>query len=59
MVQLPFDDHDKNIRLDFTFTGPADKSPTHARTFDGNLDCIIMSFMYETDNGVNIGYGEK
>ncbi|KAG1135864.1 hypothetical protein G6F37_012442 [Rhizopus arrhizus] len=56
MIQPLFDDHDKNIRLDFTLTEPADKSLTHASTFNGNTDCIITSFMHETDNGVNIGY---
>jgi hypothetical protein len=58
MIQPLFDDHDKNIRLDFTLTEPADKSPTHASTFNGNTDCIITSFMHEADNGVNIGYRE-
>ncbi|KAL4206234.1 hypothetical protein AB4K20DRAFT_1923996 [Rhizopus microsporus] len=59
MIQPLFDDHDKNIRLDFTFTEPTDKSPTHAPTFNGNPDCIIMSFMHEIDNDINIGYGES
>jgi hypothetical protein len=27
-------------------------------TFNGNPDCIVTSFIHETDNGVNIGYGE-
>ncbi|KAG1050142.1 hypothetical protein G6F43_007561 [Rhizopus delemar] len=58
MIQPLFDDHDKNIRLDFTFTEPADKSPTHAHIFNGNPDCIVASFMHETDNCVSIGYGE-
>ncbi|KAG0865779.1 hypothetical protein G6F16_009967 [Rhizopus arrhizus] len=58
MIQPLFDDHDKNILLDFTLTEPVDKSPTHASTFNDNTDCIITSFMHETDNGVNIGYRE-
>ncbi|CAO3678460.1 unnamed protein product [Rhizopus microsporus] len=49
MIQPLFDDHDKNIRLDFTFTEPTDKSPTHAPTFNGNPDY----------NDINIGYGES
>ncbi|KAI7849183.1 hypothetical protein BDC45DRAFT_574196 [Circinella umbellata] len=36
----------------------ADKSVSHAPTFNGNPDCIITSFIHEADNGVNIGYGE-
>ena len=59
MIQPLFDDHDKSIQLDFTFTEPTDKSPIHAPTFNGHPDCIIMSFIYETDNSVNIGYGRK
>ncbi|RCH90725.1 hypothetical protein CU097_000457, partial [Rhizopus azygosporus] len=47
------------MNLDFTFTEPTDKSPIHAPTFNGHPDCIIMSFIYETDNSVNIGYGRK
>ena len=39
-------------------TEVADKSVSHAPTFNGNSDCIITSFIHEADNGVNIGYGE-
>ncbi|KAG1452553.1 hypothetical protein G6F56_007788 [Rhizopus delemar] len=58
MMQSIFDDYDKKIQLDFTFTEAADKSSAHASTFNGNPECIFTSFMHETDNGVNIGYGE-
>lgn len=58
MMQSIFDDYDKKIQLDFTFTEVADKSSAHASTFNGNPECIFTSFMHETDNGVNIGYGE-
>lgn len=45
MIQPLFDDYNKSIQLDFTFTEPTDKSPNHAPTFNGNPDYIIMSFM--------------
>jgi hypothetical protein len=58
MLNPLFDDHDKRIRLEYIFTEAADKSPTRSPTFNGNLDCIVTSFIHETYNGVNIGYGE-
>ncbi|KAG2221732.1 hypothetical protein INT45_007138 [Circinella minor] len=58
MIQPLFNNHDKNIRLDFSFREAAGKSPSHAPTFNGNPDYVITSFIHETDNSVNIGYGE-
>ncbi|ORX45665.1 hypothetical protein DM01DRAFT_1294422 [Hesseltinella vesiculosa] len=56
-LQPLFDDHEQNIRLEFTSTEFADK---HKRppNFNGCPDCIITSFPHQTDDGVNAGFGE-
>lgn len=56
-IQSLFDDHERDIRLEFTFTIPAD-SPDQAVSFTGNPDCIISMFPHQTDDKVNMGYGE-
>ncbi|CEP11401.1 hypothetical protein [Parasitella parasitica] len=48
---------DRDIRLEFTFTEPADNYNREVG-FTGRPDCIITIFPHQTDNGVNVGFGE-
>ncbi|CEP13528.1 hypothetical protein [Parasitella parasitica] len=52
-----FDNDDLNIRLDFTATELAEKCK-RPPNFNGCPDCIITRFPHQTDDGINIGYGE-
>ncbi|KAG1447803.1 hypothetical protein G6F55_010941 [Rhizopus delemar] len=56
-IQPLFDDHERDIRLEFTFTEPADNYNREV-SFTGCPDCIITVFPHQTDDGVNVGYGE-
>lgn len=56
-IQPLFDDHERDIRLEFTFTEPADNHNREV-SFTGCPDCIITVFSHQTDDGVNVGYGE-
>lgn len=56
-IQPLFDDHDRDVRLEFTFTEPADNYNREV-CFTGRPDCIITIFPHQTDNGVNVGFGE-
>lgn len=56
-LQPLFDNHERNIRLEFTSTELADK-PKRPPSFNGCPDCIIAVFPHQTDDGVNVGYGE-
>ncbi|CAO3616190.1 unnamed protein product [Mucor fragilis] len=56
-MQPLFDDHERDIRLEFTFTEPADNYNREV-SFTGCPDCIISVFPHQTDNAVNLGYGE-
>ncbi|CAO3674037.1 unnamed protein product [Rhizopus stolonifer] len=56
-MQPLFDDHERDIRLEFTFTEPSDNHNREV-SFTGCPDCIISVFPHQTDNAVNVGYGE-
>jgi hypothetical protein len=56
-MQPLFDDHERDIRLEFTFTEPADNHNREV-SFTGCPDCIISVFPHQADNAVNVGYGE-
>ncbi|KAI9244742.1 hypothetical protein EDC94DRAFT_590698 [Helicostylum pulchrum] len=56
-MQPLFDDHERDIRLKFTFTEPADNHNREV-SFTGCPDCIISVFPHQTDNAMNVGYGE-
>lgn len=57
LLQPLFDNDDLNIRLDFTATELAEKCK-RPPNFNGCPDCIITRFPHQTDDGINIGYGE-
>jgi hypothetical protein len=57
LLQPLFDNDDLNIRLDFTATELAEKCK-RPPNFNGCPDCIITRFPHQTDEGINIGYGE-
>ncbi|KAG1152309.1 hypothetical protein G6F37_001433 [Rhizopus arrhizus] len=57
LLQPLFDNDDLNIRLDFTAIELAEKCK-RPPNFNGCPDCIITRFPHQTDDGINIGYGE-
>lgn len=52
-----FDGREQDIQLEITCTGPADKHNLEV-SFTGCPDCIISLFPHQTNNAVNVGYGE-
>lgn len=57
LLQPLFDNDRLNIRLDFSGTELADKVK-RPPSFNGCPDCMIRRFPHQTDDGINIGYGE-
>lgn len=49
-IQPLFDDHERDIRLEFTFTEPAN-SHNREVSFTGRPDFIITVFPHQTDGG--------
>ena len=56
-LQPLFDNHERNIRFEFSCTDLADN---HKRSsgFNGCPDCTITIFQHQTDDGVNVGFSE-
>ncbi|KAI7847693.1 hypothetical protein BDC45DRAFT_451436, partial [Circinella umbellata] len=56
-LQPLFDNHERNIRFEFSCTDLADN---HKRSsgFNSCPDCTITIFQHQTDDGVNVEFGE-
>ncbi|KAI9012692.1 hypothetical protein CLU79DRAFT_722191 [Phycomyces nitens] len=57
LLEPLFDNDDLNIQLNFTGSELAEKYKRPPQ-FNGCPDCIITCFPHQTDNGINVGYGE-
>lgn len=55
-LQPLFDDLDNDVRLDFTFTLPAE--PNQILHLQGSPVCIIAVSPHQTDDIIHVGYGE-
>ncbi|KAI7873133.1 uncharacterized protein EV154DRAFT_528726 [Mucor mucedo] len=56
-IQPLFDDDELDIKLDFTFTERVD-TQNREISLAGCPDCIISIYPHQTDNAMNLGYGE-